>query len=66
MTTNAAAPGTNFNTIRVMDNGTPPLSDNKTLPVFISTLPQFTGLVAVTSGQIQITFATLLGQHYQI
>ena len=66
MTTNAVAPGTNLITVRVMDNGTPPLSDARTFSVFVSGLPQFTGATAGSNGQIQITFNTLPGQTYQV
>jgi alpha-L-rhamnosidase len=65
-TTNAAVPGTNSITVRVTDNGTPPLSDAKTFSVFVSGPPQFTGATAGTNGQVQITFNTLPGQNYQL
>jgi hypothetical protein len=64
VTTNAVAPGTNLVTVRVMDNGTPPMSDAKTFAVTVSALPQFTG-ASVSGGIIQISFATLLGRNYQ-
>ena len=66
VTTNAAAPSTNSVTVRVTDNGTPPLSDARTFSVFVAGLPQFTGAAAGSNGQIQLTFNTLLGQHYQV
>jgi alpha-L-rhamnosidase len=64
VTTNAAAPGTNSITVRVTDNGTPPLSDAKTFSVFVSRPPQFTGVTA--GGQVQLQFNTLPGQSYQL
>jgi alpha-L-rhamnosidase len=66
MTTNAVAPSTNSITVQVTDNGTPPLSDAKTFSVFFSPPPQFTGVTAVTNGQIQLAFNTLSGQNYQL
>jgi hypothetical protein len=66
VTTNAAAPGTNSVTVRVTDNGMPPLSDAKAFSVFVSPPPQFTGVTAGTNGQIQIMFNTLPGQDYQV
>jgi hypothetical protein len=65
-TTDAIAPGTNVITVRVTDNGTPPLSDAQTFSVFVAGPPQFTGVKPVTGGQVQISFATLPGQHYQV
>jgi len=65
-TANAAAPGTNPVTVRVTDNGLPPLSDAKTFSVFVSPPPQFTGVTAGTIGQIEVTFSTLPGQNYQM
>jgi hypothetical protein len=64
--TNVIAPGTNLITVRVTDNGTPPMSDAKNFSIFISSLPQFTGVVLGGNGQFQLTFNTLLGQNYQI
>jgi hypothetical protein len=66
VTTNAVAPGTNWITVRVTDNGIPPLSDAKTFAVFVSTLPQFTSASILGSGQVQIIFNTLSGQNYQV
>jgi hypothetical protein len=66
VSTGAAAPGTNSVTVRVTDNGMPPLSDAKTFSVFVSPQPQFTGVTAGTNGQIQIMFNTLPGQSYQV
>jgi hypothetical protein len=66
VTTNAVAPGTNLITVRVMDNGTPPLSASTTFSIFVSSSPQFTYAAAGNNGQIQITFSTLPGQNYQV
>jgi hypothetical protein len=66
VTTNAAAPGTNLVTVRVTDNGLPPMSDSKIFSIFTSSPPQFTSAAAGNNGQIQITFNTLPGQNYQV
>ncbi len=65
-TTNAVTSSTNSITVRVTDNGTPPLSDAKTFSVFVSGPPQFTEIKPVAGGQIQISFDTLPGQNYQV
>jgi hypothetical protein len=65
-TTNALAPSTNTVTVRVTDNGTPPLSATKTFSVFISGLPQIAVAGAQGNGQLQISFTTLPGQNYQL
>jgi hypothetical protein len=66
VTTNAVAPGTNLITVRVMDNGPPPLSASGTFSVIVSSSPQFARAAAGSNGQIQITFNTLPGQNYQV
>lgn len=66
VTTNAVAPGTNLITVRVTDNGTPPLNAAGTFSIFVSGLPQFTGATAGINGQIQLSFNTLPGQAYQV
>lgn len=65
-TANTPAPSTNTITVRVTDNGTPPLSDTKTFSVFISGLPQITDARAQGNGQLQISFTTRPGQNYQL
>jgi len=47
VTTNAVAPRTNWITVRVTDNGLPPLTDSKTFAVTISAPPQFIGASVV-------------------
>jgi hypothetical protein len=65
-TTNAAVPGTNSITVRVTDNGTPPLSDTKAFLVFVQPLPQLGLLPPDGDGQFNIQFGTLTGQMYQL
>jgi len=65
LTTNAVAPGTNVITLRVNDNGTPPLSAAHTFAVLCAPPPQFTSVTPLPNAQIQINFDTLPGQHYQ-
>lgn len=65
-TTNTLVPGTNILTVRVTDNGTPPLSDAETFAVIVAPRPQFTSTTAQLNGQIQLTFNTLPGQNYQV
>jgi hypothetical protein len=65
-TVNAVAPSTNTVAVRVTDNGNPPLSDIKTFSVFISGWPQITGASTQGNAQLQISFNTLPGQHYQV
>ena len=65
-TTNAAAPGTNSISVRVTDDGTPPLSNTKAFLVFVQPLPQLGLLPPDGSGQVNIQFGTLTGQIYQL
>jgi len=65
-TANGVAPGTNAITVRVSNNGTPPLSDARAFSIFISGPPQFTGVKPAADGQVQISFGTLPGQQYQV
>jgi hypothetical protein len=66
MTSSATAPGTNFITIRVTDNGTPPLSDAKTFAVIVAVLPRLTEASANGDGSVQFSFHTLPAQDYQL
>jgi hypothetical protein len=66
VTSNTAAPGTNLVTVRVTDNGTPPLSDTKTFSVIVAGQPQLTGIAPQTNGQVQVSFDTLPTESYQL
>ena len=48
------APGTNLVTVRVLDNGTPPLSDDETVSVIVRPLPQIASLI--TGNQLELTW----------
>ena len=65
-TTNTVTLGTNLVTVRVMDNGIPPLSDEITFPVIVADAPQLVGAALGNNSQIQITFNTLPGEYYQL
>ncbi len=65
VTTSAPVPGTNTITIRVTDNGTPPLSATGTVSVTILPLPQLS--TTRPAGTIlPLSFSTLKGQMYQV
>jgi len=62
---NFAPPSTNVITVRVTDNGTPPLS--ATRPVTITVLAALrVGAGIPTGGLLPLTFNTLSGQDYQV
>ncbi len=63
--TNVAAPGTNSITVRVTDNGTPPMSDAKTFSVIVQPPLQF-GSITPNGNAINFTFNSLPGQSYQL
>ncbi len=63
--TNIFAPSTNSFTIRVTDNGTPPASDAKTFSVIVQPPLQFASITA-NGNVVNFTFASLLGQTYQL
>ena len=65
VTTNATVPSTNNITIRVTDDGTPPLSATSTFSVMVMPLPQF-GSMRPTGTTLPLTFSTLPGQSYQV
>jgi hypothetical protein len=64
-TTNAVAPGTNAITVRVTDNGVPPLNYSRLFYVVVQPTPQL-GNVQYTADQLTLSFASLLGQTYQL
>jgi hypothetical protein len=65
-TANATAPGTHRVTVRVTDNGTPPLSDVRTFSIVIAPQPRITGVNPTQDGYIQLAFDTLPGRPYQV
>jgi hypothetical protein len=66
MVTNVPAPGTNSITVRVTDNGTPPLSDAKTFLVMVQPPLQFASVMPGGNGNMNFTFNSLPGQSYQL
>jgi hypothetical protein len=65
-TTNVAYPATQSVTVRVSDNGTPPLSDTKTFSIFISGPPEFSTVNVGGDGQIHLSFVALPGRNYRV
>jgi hypothetical protein len=63
--TNVSAPSTNSITVRVTDNGTPPLSDAKTFSVIVQPPLQFSSITPNGSA-VNFTFNSLPGQSYQL
>jgi hypothetical protein len=63
--TNVPAPGTNYVTVQVKDNGTPKLSDTKTFSVIVGTPLQFSSITPNGSA-VNFTFNSLPGQSYQL
>jgi hypothetical protein len=63
--TNVAVPSTNAITVRVTDNGTPPLSGTASFSVSVLPVPQLLGARPV-AGKLPLTFSTLPGQTYQV
>jgi hypothetical protein len=64
--TNEFLAATNLFTIRVTDNGTPPLSDAKTFLVIVQPPLQFASATSDGSGNLNFTFNSLPGQSYQL
>jgi hypothetical protein len=63
--TNILAPSTNSFTVRVTDNGTPPLSDAKTFSVIVQPAPQL-GSITLNGGAVNFMVNSLPGQFYQL
>ncbi|MDB6113049.1 MAG: CotH protein [Pedosphaera sp.] len=66
LTTNAVVPSTNSVTLRVSDNGIPPLGDVKTFFIVAFAQPRFSSVIGTTDSHVQISFNTLPNQHYQV
>ncbi len=63
--TPAQMPGTNTVTVRVTDNGTPPLSDSETFTIFVIAQPQFTQ-TTLNGQQLTLAWWTTPGHTYRI
>jgi hypothetical protein len=64
--TNIAAPSTNSITVRVTDNGTPPMSDAKTFLAVVAPPLQFASVALGGNGSLNLTFNSLPGEAYQL
>ena len=64
--TNIAVPSTNSITVRVTDNGTPPMSDVKTFLVIVAPPLQFGSVTTDGNGNLNFTFNSLPGESYQL
>ena len=63
---NVAAPSTNAITVRVTDDGLPPMSDEKTVLVYVLPPLQFNEVIPLQDGYVQISFDSLPGCSYQL
>jgi hypothetical protein len=61
-----ALPATNQFTIRVTDNGTPPLSDTRTFSVQVFPPPALAGAWSNGDDRVTLSFASLPGKRYQL
>jgi hypothetical protein len=59
-------PGTNFITVRVTDDGSPPMSDTRTFTVLVAQRPQVTSITPTANGGYAITFVTIAGKTYRV
>ena len=59
------APSTNNISVRVTDNGVPPLSATRTLTVIVL-LPPHVGISHPTAGQVSLVFDTTPGRTYKV
>ena len=64
--TAAQSPGTNHITIRVTDDGMPPMSATTTFTVRVAPRPQVTGVAPMANGGYAISFATVSGKTYRV
>ena len=62
----ATLPATNPVTIRVTDNGNPPLSDAKTFSVFVFPPPTLAGACSAGDDLVSLSFSSLPGRTYQL
>ena len=58
------APSVNSITVRATDNGSPAMSDSKSFSVTVSLPPRIT--VTQSGANVSLTFATVVGKHYQV
>src|ERR1043166_4001402 len=58
------APSVNSITVRATDNGSPVMSDSKSFSVTVSLPPTIT--ITQSGANVSLTFATVVGKHYQV
>jgi hypothetical protein len=59
-------PSTNAISVRVTDDGTPPMSAATTFTVFVARRPQITSVLPNISGDCSLTFETLPNKTYRV
>jgi len=64
--TPAQTPGTNLITVRVTDDGAPPMSAQRTFRVLVAPRPQVTAITPVPNGGYAISFVTVPGKTYRV
>ncbi len=64
--TPAQTPGTNLITVRVTDDGAPPMSAQRTFRVRVAPRPQVTAITPVPNGGYAISFVTVPGKSYRV
>ena len=62
----AQTPGTNLITVRVTDDGAPPMSASTTFTVRVAPRPQLTGVAPMANGGYAIQFVTVPGKSYRV
>jgi hypothetical protein len=62
----AETPSTNLITVRVTDDGAPPMSGTTTFTVRVTPRPQVTGVAPLANGDYAITFVTVPGKTYRV
>jgi uncharacterized repeat protein (TIGR01451 family) len=65
LTTDAETDRTNLFTVRVTDNGEPPLSDEKSFSITVVARPLIAG-IAVNNGVVSVAWNSLIGQAYRL
>ena len=59
-------PGTNAITVRVTDDGAPPLSATRSFTVFVASPPRISGITPPLKGVVTLTLATIVGKTYRV
>lgn len=59
-------PGTNVVTLRVTDNGAPPLSAARSFTVFVVAPPRISGITPPLNGVVTLTLSAIAGKTYRV